>query len=36
VNKIQKEEAESLLLINLQADRLEWDGDEIGANFAAN
>jgi len=32
----QKEEAESLLLVNLQADRLEWDGDEIGADFAAN
>jgi len=36
MNKNQKEEAESLLLVHLQADRLEWDGDEIGANFAAN
>jgi len=35
-NKNHKEEAESLLLVHLQADRLEWDGDEIGANFAAN
>ena len=26
----------SLLLVHLQADCLEWDGDEIGANFAAN
>ena len=36
MNKNQKEEAESLLLVHLQADRLEWDGDEIGADFAAN
>jgi len=36
MNKNQKEEAVCLLLVHLQADRLEWDGDEIGANFAAN
>ena len=36
MNKNQKEEAESLLLVHLQADRLERDGDEIGADFAAN
>ena len=35
-NKNHKEEAESLLLVHLQADRLERDGDEIGADFAAN
>jgi len=35
-NKNHKEEAESLLLVHLQADRLEWDGDEIGADFAEN
>jgi len=34
--RIKKEEADSLLLVHLQADRLEWDGEEIGADFAAN
>ena len=36
IQENQKEEAESLLLVILQADRLEQDGDEIGADFAAN